>query len=245
MSKIKFLVVTLFFAILTVGVYSCVDNEQEIKSENIRLELRKCPWCVAEDVLGMAEGGFIGSFLGPMGIAVGGALVGTYRSYKQFHGYKPSLNNDDFEGYLEYLATKYDVNDFIGDDYKIGIIHNKLLYSLIIKSDGELSTIDAFDEMRNFISVNLNDYINNHTLDKSILNLMSKIDNNLSNPLPLNYQLLFDQLNDAFNLDTNEDVIEVLRPLESLYSNDQVALQAINTTYHTYHFWKNLKNYKK
>ncbi len=247
MRNFKLFLLTAVVAASTFFIYSCAkENEFKEQETNLEVELRKCPWCVAEDVLGMAEGGGIGFWMGgPMGAAIGGALVGTYRSYKQFHGYKPNLNNNDFDGYLQFLATKYDYNSFINDEFKIGLLHNKMLNNLINNGNVELNRVDAYNEMSKILKLEIQNYFISENLELKVLELMSNIDNNSSNPLPEKYQELFNKLDEAFDLETNEELISVLNHLTVLFSNDQVGLQAINTTYHTYHFWKNLKLYRQ
>ncbi len=204
---------------------------------------RSCWWCISEDILGAAEGGFIGSAGGPIGVAVGAAVVGAYRSIRENNKNKPIIINDeDYEDFLTQLGenyiTNYDHNPF---DY-VGKLHNTLLYSAMGSLSDSSSVEDYYDFMINIIKNEneFDNFIDSDEFKNAIMSAMISIENNEEIEIPMEYEILYEELKSNFYSMDEDQVLNGIEKNVTKFSDDQVALQTISVAYHTFYYWQKL-----
>lgn len=234
------------FAIIFL-VFSCQktadDDMQIVEQEIIQAEIRSCWLCITEDILGFAEGGFIGNAVGgPPAAIIGAAIVGSYRSAKQANSFSTSSNGEG-EDYIVMLSSAYNTERISNPYNSIGKLHNKLLHKMILNEN--LSTVDEYYDFMvseikketEFINYNFTQEFENEI--KLAMSTITDSHNNNLLVLGSREELLYRELKTIIQNGNEEVILSKIEELE-LHDNTINEYLILTVAYHTYYFWENL-----
>lgn len=241
-KNLIFMKINLFLLTLLISILSCTDLKDDTGQNQIT-ELRACWWCITEDILGFAEGAGIGGVAGgPPGAIIGAALIGSYRSIKEYHSMAAPTSNGELPNYINSLSNLYNTERASNPYNQIGKLHNALLHKLILNKS--LITVDDY---YNFLINEIkkeNEFSNfqvSSMFESRIKDAMNKIHNNQGNSLTP------DSEEEKTYLEIKQILKEggeasFLNKVDSLESSktDLNSLLVLSVSYHTYYFWKNL-----